>query len=259
MKLAAYKEAFILGLAELNNYRADMWFQLFSKLISLIGLGVLWYWLLRGSSEQEIRLSVGYLLVANGVRELVDAYQLKFGGRLMDEIKDGSISSSLVRPIVPYRLSYFIFFGTRGTNYIFGWLLIFGGVLVNPPVSIINYGYFILVILLASVISYQLNIMTGFLSFWFIEAASMRSLLVHTTRVLSGSMIPLTYFPELLRNIALITPFPILAYLPSKVVQNGLMGYEGSLLASGLWVVIFFLMEKKLWIWGVKRYEAVGI
>jgi ABC-2 type transport system permease protein len=259
MKWRLYKEALLLGLSEVVNYRADMWFQVASKVISLTSLGILWWWLLVDAGASTKLETASYLLIANGVREIVDSFYMKFAGKMMDEIKDGSISMGLIRPVSPYRLSYFIFSGSRGVNYIFGGLLIALGMYIFPASNIINYFYFVIILLLANLISYYMNLLVGFISFWIVEGANFRGLFIHTARVLSGAMIPVSYFPGIMKDISLLSPFPVLAYLPAKVLQNGLGGYEWSIMAAIGWLIIMIYAEKIIWNYGLKKYEAIGI
>lgn len=259
MKWRLYKEAMLLGLSDVINYRADMWFQVASKIVSLISLGILWWWLLVDSPVSTKLETASYLLIANGVREIVDSFYMKFAGKMMDEIKDGSISMGLIRPVSPYKLSYFIFSGSRGVNYIFGGIMILLGIYIFPASKLINYFYFAMVLLLANLISYYINLLVSFISFWIVEGANFRGLFIHTARVLSGAMIPVSFFPGIMKDISLLSPFPVLAYLPAKVLQNGISGYEWSIIASVIWLLVMFWIEKIIWQNGLKKYEAVGI
>ena len=259
-KIKIYVEAFWLGFKESTSFRADAWLEVFSQTLVYASLGLLWYWLLKGATNEEIKQTAGYLLISNGTKELVDGRYLKFSSRLMDSIKEGELNSALLRPIKPYRLSFFMFNGSRSVNHLFGIILIGLGIFIGGINSWVNIIGYIVCAGLAFGLTYFLNILVGSLAFWMTTASSMRTMTHHIINVLSGSLVPIDLFPGLVRNIASLLPFASLAYLPATVVRKGIT--EKTLWLFWIGVVWMFILKKVtnyIWIKGLRKYEAIGI
>jgi ABC-2 type transport system permease protein len=99
---------------------------------------------------------------------------------------------------------------------------------------------------------------TAMLTFWTERASSVEEVFFLLYLFLSGTIAPLEVFPEPLRKLALLTPFPYLVYLPAAL----LAGQEVALF-PGLWIMLFwgvaFLLLARLLFWlGLKRYSGHG-
>ncbi len=223
-------------------------------------LGLLWYWLLKGDSLAETKQTVGYLLVSNGTKELVDGRHLKFSGKLMDSIKNGELSADLLRPIKPYRLSYFMFNGSRTISQLFGLVLVCAGVILGGFGSWVNIVGYVICAGVACCLTYFLNIIVASLAFWMTTATSIRTMIHHIINVLSGALVPIDLFPGVIKSLASFLPFTSLAYLPAMVIKKGINDQTVRLFAVGVvWVLILNKLTKTIWIKGLRKYEAIGI
>ena len=259
-KIKIYLEAFWLGFKESTSFRVDAYLEIFSLTLVSAGLGLLWYWLLKGAGAEEIKQSIGYLLVSNGTKELVDGRYLKFSGRLMESIKEGDLSASLLRPIKPYRLSYFLFNGSRSINHMFGLSLVVAGIVINGASSWINLGGYIICVGIAYGLAYFLNVIIGSLAFWMTTASSVRTMIHHIINILSGSLVPIDLFPKIIGGMASVLPFASLAYLPATVIRRGITENTIWLMGVGVaWIFILKIVCDYTWVKGLKKYEAVGI
>ncbi|HBT49921.1 ABC transporter permease [Caldanaerobacter subterraneus] len=101
----------------------------------------------------------------------------------------------------------------------------------------------------------------GLLSFWLTEIwgiAAIRNLL---TGLLSGAIFPLDLLPGKIESIMLMTPFPYMTYIPSKLICDANFDIEivnKGLFISLVWVLILgfivFLLMKN----GLKKYTSHG-
>lgn len=259
-KIKIYLEAFWLGFKESTSFRADALMEMFSQSLVYASLGLLWYWLLKGADTVEIKQTIGYLLISNGTKELVDGRYLKFSSKLMDSIKDGELSAALLRPIKPYRLSYFMFNGGRTVNHFFGVLLITVGIIVNGVQSWTNIIGYLLCVGVALGLTYFLNILVGSLAFWMTAATSVRTMIHHVINILSGALVPIDLFPGVIKTIATYLPFTSLAYLPAMIIRNGWTDKTIWLFWVGIiWILILKKLVEFAWVRGLKKYEAIGI
>jgi ABC-2 type transport system permease protein len=96
------------------------------------------------------------------------------------------------------------------------------------------------------------------LSFWSERASSIEELWFTLHLFLSGLVAPLDVYPQNVRQLAELTPFPYLVYYPAQM----LLGHPPPLLKAfavlSVWGVASFVMYRWLWKRGLRRYSAMG-
>lgn len=260
MRYKTYLTSALLGLKHVTNYRLEGWLGISSNMVSLASILLIWSVVLKTENTINTQKILGYLLIANGIRELVDGTKLRFAANLAEEIKQGNISSLVLRPLNPVVFLYFGHLGTRGVNILFALINIGAGLVVAPPPNMLAVLLFGVTIPIAFLLAFTLNTLVGQLALWLPETGGIRSVFVHTIRVLSGSMIPLSYFPLGIKKLILFSPFPALGFLPSSLVQDAVsMDNMLALLASIAWVLILVPFTAINWQRGFRHYESVGI
>lgn len=183
------------------------------------------------------------------------------------QISNGELSNLLLKPI-----HYFKYWLTRDAsskvlNAIFAFfeigILLF---LLKPPIFIqTNFLYllfFVISVIFAMLIFFNILMLTNFVPFWAPEVAWGAQFLVVIVVVefLSGSLFPIDIFPTPIYNFLKLTPFPYLIFAPIKIYLGNFTVSESiqSLLISGVWCVILYLVMNSVWKKGLKIYEAVG-
>lgn len=260
MRISTYKDSLIFGLTQVTNYRSEVWLMVLNKAIYLGGIIFLWS-LIGKSASVGVNSLVSYFLIANSVQGLVDAESLRFTRTLNEEIKTGTLSAHLLRPINPVIFLYTSFLGTRGVIILMAILLAVTGFLFLPSFSIIQFILFLISVFLAFIISFIFNLLVGSLTFWSPEANHLQNVASHFIRVFSGVLIPITFFPDKIKQILLLTPLPSVAYLPSIIMQTHSLNKDilTSFLSTIFWIGILLPFSFFVWRSGLKRYEAVGI
>jgi len=261
VRFQTYFDSLVLGIRQVSNYRAEMWLGLVTRLIGLVGLLVLWIIIFSENQSLNIKEIISYLLIANSVRDAIDALHLKLSKEFINEIKMGTISSHLLRPINTKLFFYFRFAGSRGIGLVFDFILLTIGIYLNPPKSALGVVLFVVSIVIASGLAYCFNVFVGTLSFWTTEASGLRNVANHFLKVFSGSMVPISYFPDLFKGIILLSPFPVLSYLPATFISGRDISIENiqSLIMSVIWLIGLIPAINYLWLKGIKDYDAVGI
>lgn len=100
---------------------------------------------------------------------------------------------------------------------------------------------------------------SGLMAFWLEETWVFRVAMIMLTEFLSGSLIPLEFFPEWLRQGLFYTPFPYLAYYPVQVVMGRVESVSQAALSLGIWTVIIGLLATCIWKRGLRLYTAAGM
>ena len=261
MRFATYIKTAAVGFLQVANYRTEVWFQVFSKILVFAGIILLWSVIGSGNSGQTHAQLISYFLVANGVRELIDALYGKFGSYMIDDIKRGKLSAYLLQPTHTVQFMYFRHMGNRGVTMAFSIIYIIVGIILAPPTSLVAGILFVAVVVSASMISMAQGVMVGSGAFWMTEAKGVKNVVNHISKVFSGALIPLTFFPVAYQMPVMLSPFASYAYLPATVLQTKTL--DSSLFlqigASFFWAVSLLSLSRFVWRRGVKHYEAIGL
>jgi len=184
-------------------------------------------------------------------------------------IRDGEIKKFLIQPVdmvgflllsrVAHKLAYYsvalgpfalVFFLCRGY---------FDSVPNDPAV----WAAFVASLVMAFLIGFFLECAIGMIGFWFLEVSSLLFVYMLMSFFLSGHMFPLDMFeavPGPWSTILQILPFQYLAYFPAAVFLGKV---EGEALLIGMlvqvgWVVVFIVMCRTMFHYGVRRYSGYG-
>lgn len=235
------------------------------RFIGLFFLLIFWTAVIEGSSSIQDLPSlpnlIAYFLISGAVCDITFAYETKFGRSVMKLIKTGELSNYLIKPMasIPYLFSTFA--GQTWMSLVYSALALLAGLLIFPPPGIMNVLLFIVFIILSYIISINFNFFVAILSFYVVEANGIRNMFNHIVRVFSGALIPLTFFPNPIRDMVLLSPFPIISFTPVYVLQNVLGAEELIYLftvslswAVGLSIIMIFSWKRAL-----KLYEGIGI
>jgi len=261
MRFATYTKTAAVGFLQVANYRTEIWFQVLSKLLVFAGIILLWSVIGTGSTGQTYAQLIAYFLVANGVRELIDALYGKFGSSMIDDIKAGKISAYLLQPTHTVLFMYSKHMGTRGVTIVFSILYVIAGIILTPPTSLVAGLLFLVVVGSGTIISMAQGTMVGCGAFWMTEAKGIKNVVNHISKIFSGALIPLTFFPAVYQTPVMLSPFASYAYLPATLLQTKTVD-SFLFLQVGVsigWAVVLLYTSRLVWRKGVKRYEAIGL
>jgi ABC-2 type transport system permease protein len=105
---------------------------------------------------------------------------------------------------------------------------------------------------------FWLQYMMSMLSFWSERAAAVEDLWFTVHLFLSGMIAPLDVYPEPVRRVAELTPFPYLIYHPVNLLLGREVAFGRALLVLGCWGGFALVMQRWLWKRGLERYSAQG-
>ncbi|AGF54126.1 MULTISPECIES: ABC transporter permease [Clostridium] len=129
------------------------------------------------------------------------------------------------------------------------------------PASIGAFVYSVLALAFSIGVYFELYYMFGLISFWFMDRYNTVGLLLtNVIRILSGAIIPLTFFPSWLYKIVTVLPmrlgfdFPISIYLG----RIGMLETATGFLLQILWIVILWGVNKIFFNLGLKKLILQG-
>lgn len=183
---------------------------------------------------------------------------------LINKIKSGDIAYDLLKPYsIPMMyvsdslgVSFFQLFARAIPLFIFS-VFFFG---VNPHVDI----YTLLKFFPSYIFSFALFLLFGFLisslAFYFTEVFSFAILYGALVTLLSGSVIPISFFPENFINFINWTPFPLLYYYPTAILLGTplSLSYEEIILRYLVQLCILGSLTYLSYSSGIKKMEFAG-
>jgi ABC-2 type transport system permease protein len=230
------------------------------RVVGVIFLIVFWKVVL-AKPYGEIHELSAYFLIAQGINIITMARSFEYGKFLRKATKSGEINKFLVKPInvIPY--TYCSILGENLIIYLIAIIFIIIGIFIYPNIHILSIFQFLIMLFLAVLISFYFNLFEGALSFYIVSVSNITNTLRRIIEVLSGAIVPLTYFPSDLKRIVLLSPFPSVIYNPTAAlgVKDKDFVFLDSFLIALTWVVILNFLIIFLWKKGLKHYEAVGI
>jgi ABC-2 type transport system permease protein len=233
-----------------------------SRFIALGFLALFWYAIANSSSGSlDFRPLIAYFFLTAGIRELTFGNDSRFGRFIQQLIIRGEINNYFIKPIRTVPFLFCSFAGETWMSIAYALITMAIGLVILPPLSLINVIGFLIFLTLAFIISICFNVLIGIVSFYSPEAGGFRNAFNHVNKILSGSIVPLNLFPENVRWFLLFLPFSSVLFTPAYVLQNQLAWPElFSFLATAIfWSISLVGLTRYLWSRSVKNYEGIGI
>ncbi|MEN6312624.1 MAG: ABC-2 family transporter protein [Clostridiaceae bacterium] len=211
-----------------------------------------------GVNERQM---VTYIIVSFLIDGLFD---ISVDWSIGQKMRDGSIVSDFIRPLSPFFCWLMEDIG-RSLNALFLRFLplllistvVFG---FSLPCSLGAAILFIPSCILSYFILWFISAITGMLAFWIIDLRNMGIVTYTIISILSGSMIPLWFFPESIQSVSRFLPFqytyqtPLGIYI-GKITLNDAIP---SMLLQVLWVFILLCLACVMWKSAKKRLFVQG-
>ena len=254
--------------AYMLEYRAELFLWMIATVLPLIMMGP---WIEAGSTG---RFPLGaaafarYFLAAFLVRQFSLAWVIyEFEGL----VTTGRLSPLLLHPIDPFWRLISAHLSEHAARLPFVIVLITVAVLLVPQAILdLDGGYWVPTpggVALAVVATYAaftlrflLQYTLALLAFWFERVSAFERVLFLPYLFLSGLIAPLEVFPDVVREITLLTPFPYLIWFPARILCGQGTSAEigrGFLVVLG-WLVVVVVVNRLLWRRGLTHYSAMG-
>lgn len=178
------------------------------------------------------------------------------------EVVEGKLSPRLLQPIDPVFHHLAGHISERFARLPFVFLLIGFFFILYPQAfwipTLPNLLLFILAALLVFALRFLIQYTLAMLAFWTERATALENFWLLFFLFLSGMIAPLEVFPEAVRNIAMMTPFPYLINFPASILVGLPVDLTRGFLSIIAWFMIFLGANRLLWRAGLKRYSGMG-
>ena len=186
---------------------------------------------------------------------------------LAEEIRDGNI---IMRMIKPVNVDMSLLANEVGYNVV-SFVFIFAPVMVGVEIyryfalgsvafNILTFIAFFVSMLLSYLLSFYINLIFGYLAFWLMNIWGFDILKGSIIKFFSGALIPLAFFPGVVRDIFELLPFASMVYKPTMIYMGKIKGLDLAI-AYGeqiIWIVVFIGIAKILWRFAEKRLAVQG-
>jgi ABC-2 type transport system permease protein len=191
-----------------------------------------------------------------------EAVTIPLNSRMIAEISDdivsGTIAVELLRPTSVIGLRVFDQFGRTlprivtcsCLGMVVSWLL------VGPPPNVralLLAGPSVVLAIACNVVAQHCF---AALAFWLRQTGASWFLYQKLVFMLGGMLLPLQVLPDVLRRVALFTPFPSMAYAPARLASGH---FEPSLVGIQIvWLLVLGMLSVRMFAAGERRLQVVG-
>ena len=183
---------------------------------------------------------------------------------LPDKIRDGSISTELLRPIsFPGRM-----IAENAGNALFSLIFRFAPALLVAaltvgmcaPAGTAMFFLFLLSALLGFGVLWSISFAVQMTAFWLVNIWSILTIKNVFVNVLSGSMLPLWFMPAWMNGVLRFTPFSSIYFTPVQIYLGQLTYREiaGKCAVQLVWIVLIYLVGDMLWKKGQRKLIVQG-
>ncbi|MCM8807906.1 MAG: ABC-2 family transporter protein [Candidatus Omnitrophica bacterium] len=184
---------------------------------------------------------------------------------IVEDIKEGRLSIILTKPISYPIYIFSIKIGVSLPYFLISLMIlsIFLFIIKENlvlPVDLCMGFIFLLVFFLSFVLGFLLSFILSIFSFWIEEGGGLEKLTDVLIPILSGLILPLSFFPSFIHPFFKILPFKYTLNFPVEVFL-GILPFQKILegiIFQIAWIFISLLVSCLLWKRGLKHYKAIG-
>lgn len=245
-------------------YRFNYVISLTASFVFILALFYLWRSVYMGQAElagyswNEMKM---YLFITFLTNSLLSWYSET---KISAKIIDGSVAVDLTKPLdfqkarLAETLGTSLFEGCVGAAIISVFILLFAGGML--PEDVAAGGLFAISLVLSLLIKFGIVYIAGLLCFWTSSGMGIAWGRAAVTNLLSGALIPLTFFPDWLKSLASFLPFQGIVFIPASIYLSHMEGIEAvkMVVLQLFWVIVLWVVGKLMWNWAVRSITIHG-
>jgi ABC-2 type transport system permease protein len=179
-----------------------------------------------------------------------------------DRIRNGQIGMDLVKPVNFQIYTFCNMLGQNMFSFLFQLLPILAiGVIfigIEFP-SMFNFLLFLITLVNAMVIMFQMNYALGLVAFWYMRGWQSTIIWI-LNRLFSGRYIPLWFFPPVLVTISYFLPLRLMYFVPISIYLGKMAPLEclSSILQQFAWMLVLYGVTRLMWRAAIKKLVIQG-
>jgi ABC-2 type transport system permease protein len=261
-RLAPYLEFARKAFAREATYRVDVFTEIGSLVLRVYLLRSLWtalYAQNAAPADLPLHAMITYATVAL-LMSLI--FEVDGTRQIRDKVREGTIAIDLMRPLnVP--LSFFSdgFGRTVFHAFVVVPSLLCALLLVHvdvPPLPRLALFGFALV--QGYIVNSLLNFLMNSVAFWTLETFAIQLMVRWVSDLLSGQIIPLSFFAGIAGTLVGVLPFAAIYSTPLRIYIGQIApdAIPGALLSQTMWMVLFALLAAVVWRAAARRVVVQG-
>lgn len=251
---------------EYLEYRLNFLLEILGSILLTIVILFLWFFLYKQnpssfSGQYNLKEIITYLIGAN---LLVSFFLSSQGDDINDDIKEGTVSNFLIKPLNPLFYWFFRDLAHRLQGFFlailgYGVIIAVGFQYLLVP-SLYSLLFTFVAIVFANILHYLLFSIFSLLAFWLDQTWGFRFVMRVIMEIATGAIIPLNLIPGLFGQIFQVLPFQFLAFFPMQIYLGkiSLPTILSGILQEIFWLGILIGLAVLIWKRGLKHYSAVG-
>ena len=262
MNLEPYFEFAKKAFAREATYRMEVFTEVGSLIVRVYLMRSIWT-ALYAQNVAPMNLPLHSMITYATVALLMSLILEVDGTRLIRErIREGTIATDLMKPI---SVPFYFFSDGAGQTVLHAMLVIpsvlFALLLVHIDVpSLPVLGMFTITFAVGYLVNFFLNFLMNAIAFWTLETFAVQLIVRWVSDLLSGQIIPLTFFPGVLGRIVFSLPFAAI-YSTPLLIYIGVIkppDYGRYLLVQLLWLALFAALSWAVWQAASRRVVIQG-
>jgi len=261
--MRTYREIFKINLKNSLVYKFDTFINLVGNIFTLLAQILLWKAFLKQNTILDLSLAemITYQIIGIVLSVL---YDNSVSSEVGSKVRDGSISMALIKP---YSFALSQFAGSLGkifSNFIVKAIpiIIFSTLCFKLRInlSIGNCIILFISILFNVYIFWIIHYIIGLLHFVIISAGWLVRITRDIIKILGGGVIPLWFFPNILKQISRFLPFQLLYQFPQSIYINKITTNEiyFDISMQLFWIFILSLCSILLWKSAIRKLVIQG-
>jgi ABC-2 type transport system permease protein len=233
-------------------YRFEVFAAVGSQLILMLASVFIWETAYSGGNSNSIQLNqivtytiISILLSSVFICDVQDTiyYKVREGKIVVDFYRPitllvcyladdlGTMMSSVVNKVLPLFLLASLFFN------------------IPLPSSLASFLLFVPSCMLSYAILWLLSALVGLISFWFMELGNMGMVKDSIVRILSGSIVPLWFFPSSVQTISKFLPFQYTYQTPLAIYIGEITPLEAmkAMCIQLVWIALLYALLYAVW------------
>jgi ABC-2 type transport system permease protein len=236
-----------------DGLRVLFWAALWSGLYAVNGPPALQ----AGAPTVSLHVMLTYAVVAIWMRGLLESHTT---AAIRDKVRSGAIATDLLKPVsLPLMIA-----AESGGRFLYRagvTALLIGAVAwplrLHGPV---NLPLFLLSGMLGWGVTFAINFLLHTVAFWTLESEGIRSSVRYVGHIISGSIVPVWFFPEWLERAAMALPFPAMYHVPLTLYFGRATGAKAArlILLQLFWILALAAASVLVWRRGLRRVVVQG-
>jgi ABC-2 type transport system permease protein len=178
------------------------------------------------------------------------------------QVVEGKLSPRLLQPLDPVWHHISTHLSERVARTPFALFLVILFFVLYPQAfwlpSFANLLLFAVSVMLAFALRFVIQYTLAMFAFWTERASALENFWYLFYLFLSGIIAPLEVFPEPVRAMVLLTPFPYLINFPASLLVGLPVDVTRGFLTMIGWFLVFLGVNRLLWRRGLKQYSGMG-